>query len=284
MRARVCSETSNAPLNGGPAGTVGKGYDIVYDFGQNGTLDPGDLIDGLDDREAGCYVMRSLQLTGAYPVTETLYTGGTYLAQDLYYPSNIASLGALPVVVMSHGMGHNYQWYDYLGNHLASSGYIFVSHENNPGPGIDAAGLCTLSNLDYFLGHLGTIAGGALNGHVDTHRIALIGHSRGGEGVARAYDQVVDGVYAPSNFTADDIRYISSIAPTAYLDMASSNPHHYNYNVMWGMADWDVSGTPSCGRICETRSRPSNCPVLARYCWVVLRSRSTATELRPPAS
>jgi hypothetical protein len=92
-----------------------------------------------------------------------------------------------------------------------------MSHSNETGPGIETASTTTLTNTDYLLGNLGTIAGGALQGHVDTHRITWIGHSRGAEGVARAYDRLYDGAYTPDHFTKEDIVLISSMAPTDFL-------------------------------------------------------------------
>ena len=93
---------------------TGIGYDVVIDFGQDGNFDEGiDLIDGYDEQEAGFYVMRDMArggivnqaARGPYAVTEINYSGGSFLAQNTYYPSNIASLGALPLVVVSHGNG-----------------------------------------------------------------------------------------------------------------------------------------------------------------------------------
>lgn len=229
---------------------VGTGYDIVYDFGNDGTLDPGDLIDGLQYGEAGFYIMKNLNIAGPYSVTAVNYSGGTWLGQRTYYPSNISSLGQLPLVVISHGNGHQYTWYDYLGNHLASHGFIVMSHQNQTGPGIETASTTTLTNTDYLLGNLGSIAGGALQGHVDSSRIAWVGHSRGGEGVARAYDRIFDGVWNPIQYDLPDIRLVSSIAPTVFLGVASANPHGVNYHLIAGAGDGDVNGGPSCS-LCQ---------------------------------
>lgn len=243
------------PLDGGAAGTVGKGYDIVLDFGANGMLDPGDIIDGLDYNQAGIYAVRNLTLAGNHAVTETIYSGGTWLGEDLYYPTDVASLGQLPLVVISHGNGHDYQWYDYLGQHLASYGYIVMSHQNNTGPGIPTASTTTLTNTDYLLGNLATIAGGALNGHVDDHKITWVGHSRGGEGVAYAYDRIFDGTYTPIEYTPTDIILIRSMGPTVFFAPAAAtgpDPHDRNFELICGSADSDVSQDPSC-TVCESQ-------------------------------
>jgi hypothetical protein len=84
-----------------------------------------------------------------------------------------------------------------------------------------------------------------LDGHVDSHKIIWIGHSRGGEGVARAYDKIVDGTYVPTNFALSDIKLISSMAPTDFLGTNSSTPHGVPYHLWVGMADADVDGCPA---------------------------------------
>ncbi len=237
-------------LSGFAGAGLGVGYDVVIDFDHDGLLSSGDYADGADEAP-GFWVLYPTALPGPYTVVETIYSGGTFLGQDLYYPANIASLGLLPVVIVSHGNGHNYQWYDHIGYHLASYGCIVMSHENNTGPGVENASLTTLSNTEYLLSHLPTIAGGALLGHVDVHHIGLIGHSRGAEGVVRAYDRMVDGLYIPVNFAVNDISFISSIAPTDFLGPAGADPHSVPYSLWTGAADDDVNGCADCD-ICQT--------------------------------
>ena len=120
-------------------------------------------------------------------VTETTYNVGTIFGipasvagQKLYYPTNIATMGKLPLIVISHGNGHNYQWYDHIGYHMASYGFIVMSHGNNTGPSSGLyASLTTCGHTDAFFDLLPTIADGTLVGHVDSHRIIWCGHSAG---------------------------------------------------------------------------------------------------------
>ena len=228
-------------LNGQDDDRIGIGYDIVVDLDQNGELSTGDLIDGYGD-QPGFFVVHDIVQPGLHPVTEATYSLGSFLGQNLFYPSDIASMGQLPLIVVSHGNGHNYQWYDHIGEHMASYGYIVMSHQNNTVPGIQTASTTTLTNTDAFLGNLDTIEGGALEGHVDSNHIVWIGHSRGGEGVCRAYDRIFDGAWNPTNYTIDDIVLISSIAPTDFLGTNSSNPHGANYHLWVGGSDSDVTG------------------------------------------
>ncbi|MCY2960217.1 MAG: hypothetical protein NTY35_08625 [Planctomycetota bacterium] len=237
-------------LSGFVGGGLGRGLDVVIDTDGDGNLSFGDWIDG-GAAEPGLWLLYPTALQGPYLVTEVLYSGGNFLGQDLYYPSNIASLGELPLVVVSHGNGHNYQWYDHIGFHLASYGYVVMSHQNNTVPGVVQASTTTLTNTNYLLGNLTTIAGGALLGHLDRHRIAWIGHSRGGEGVAIAYDRLFDGTYTPTNFSISDIVFVSSIAPTDFQGTNVANPHGVPYHLWTGGADSDVNGCADCN-LCQT--------------------------------
>ena len=233
------------------AGTgLGVGYDVVLDCNLNGELDAGDCIDGLSD-DAGLYAVHDTTAAGPLAVTETIYNGGTWLGQDTYYPTNIASLGRLPLVVISHGNGHDYTWYDHLGFHLASYGCVVMSHQNNTSPGIETASTTTLTNTDYIIGNQATIAGGVLDGHIDSHRIVWIGHSRGAEGITRAYDRIYDGDYTPTNFALDDILLMSSMLPTDFLKTNGSNPHEANYHLWTASGDDDVDGSADCD-LCQT--------------------------------
>jgi len=233
-------------LNGTSGLDLGVGYDVVFDADQDGLLGPGDVIDGYS-QEAGFYVVRDTAIAGPEPVTSLLYNGGTWLQENIFYPTNIASLGPRPLIVVSHGNGHDYRWYDHIGEHMASYGYVVMSHSNNTGPGIETASITTIENTDHFLGNLATIAGGALNGLVDGTQIVWLGHSRGGEGVVRAYDRIFDGENVPVFFSWQDIRLVSSIAPTTFLEKAKVLPHEVPYHLWIGSADSDVAGAPGSG-------------------------------------
>ncbi len=225
---------------------LGQPYDIVFDFGQDGRLDPGDLIDGLDADRAGVYVLGDLTTSGQHAVESFDHSGGSWLGQRVYYPADIASMGELPLIVISHGNGHDYTWYDYLGEHLASWGYVVMAHQNNTGPGIETASTTTVTNTDYLLSNADSIEDGVLYGHLDGTRIVWIGHSRGGEGVVRAYDRILDGDIEPVSFTAEDVVLISSIAPTVFNTVDDSDPHEVPYHLLAGAADGDVTGSVDC--------------------------------------
>ncbi len=133
--------------------------------------------------------------------------------------------GPFPLVLVVHG-NHDMRdfsdpGYDYLGELLASRGYILASvDENFINGGIqqenDARGWFLLKHVELFEG-FNREAGNPFEGLVDMERIALIGHSRGGEAVANAVAfNELD--YYPDDATLEfdfgyDIRGMISIAP-----------------------------------------------------------------------
>ncbi|MCU1350040.1 MAG: hypothetical protein JWO56_3070 [Acidobacteria bacterium] len=249
----------------GAAGTgLGVGYDVVFDCNQNGLLDGNDYIDGRNN-ESGFYIVSDTTAAGPLAVTELTYNlsaavgttfgiPATHLAENVFFPTNISTLGQLPLVVISHGNGHNYQWYDHIGNHLASYGYIVMSHANNTVPGPVTASTTTLAHTDAFIDQVaaGAIPGGAaMTGHLDASKIVWIGHSRGAEGVAIAYDRMFDVTYTPVHYVKGNIKLISSMLPTDFSGTAVANPHNANYHLWTASGDADVNGSASCD-LCQT--------------------------------
>ncbi|MEO0651592.1 MAG: hypothetical protein AAFZ65_13030 [Planctomycetota bacterium] len=228
-------------LTGPSTATFGRGFDIVVDVDGDGLLSAGDLVDGYTSG-AGLFVCQDPSLPGPYDVVETLYSGGNFLGQNLFYPANAAELDQLHLVIVSHGNGHNYQLYDHIGNHLASYGYEVMSHQNNTQPGIFTSSTTTLNNTQYFLANLDTIAGGILDGRIVRDEITWIGHSRGGEGIVRAYDRLVDDLYTSEEFDDEDIALLSSMAPTVFQSAMQSDPHEVDYHLWTGASDSDVNG------------------------------------------
>jgi hypothetical protein len=263
IQSNTFTVTGPFELNADAGLGLGVGYDVVLDCDQDGQLSDGDFVDG-QSNEAGLYAVHDTTAAGPLAVTEELYSldpgvGASFgipavkLAEDLYYPTDIGSMGRLPLIVISRGNGHNYQWYDHIGFHLASYGYIVMSHDNNTEPGVETAATTTLGHTDAFIDQVaaGAIAGGALAGHLDTSRIAWIGHSRGGEGVAIAYDRLFDGTHTPTHFGSRDIKLISSMLPTDFQGTNITDPHDANYHLWTASGDSDVDGSAIC-ELCQT--------------------------------
>ena len=226
---------------------LGHGYDVVLDMNQNGLLDGGDYIDGLS-QPAGLYVIHDTTQPGPLAVTEVEpYSVGAifgipsnYTNEVLYYPTDIATMEPLPLIVVGHGGGHNYQWYDHIGYHMASYGYIVMSHQNCYGPPD-----CTLGHTDAIIELQDVIAGGAIDGKIDSSRIIWIGHSLGGMGVVGAFDALMDGEYTPTHYTPEDIVLISSMLPNAGGGPSEATPHHANFHLWTAAGDTDISGSPA---------------------------------------
>jgi dienelactone hydrolase len=133
--------------------------------------------------------------------------------------------GPFPLVLVVHGNHSMTDFsdpgYDYLGELLASRGYILASvDENFINGGInnenDARGWFLLKHLDLFDG-FNDEEGNPFEGKIDMGNIALIGHSRGGEAVANAtafnrLSRYPDDASVEFDFNYD-IKGVISIAP-----------------------------------------------------------------------
>lgn len=159
----------------------------------------------------------------------------------VWYPEGA---GPFPLVLIAHGnhpmSDYSDPGYAYLGEHLAGQGYIAASVDEN-----------FLNGLMFFDGefkemplrawlllqHLGQwrtwneTAGHPFAGKVDLERVALIGHSRGGEAVAwashlnRREMEPVSNVSAPEDF-GFGIRGVVAIAPSdAYGGPGNRKPN-----------------------------------------------------------
>jgi len=242
---------------------LGVPYDVVLDCNRDGLLNGDDYIDGLG-REAGFYMVHDIAHHGPFTVSASAYNlassvaasfgiPAAFRAELVYYPSSIAKLHSLPLVVISHGNGFTYKSYDYLARHLASWGYVVMVHANDTVPGPSAAAKMTLLHTDAFLYQAlaGAIAQGDLAGHINAKRIAWVGHGRGGEGVVIAYHELYTSGYVPQRYDRKYIRFLDSMAPTDFEWTGGSGtagitqPHDANYHLWAPAGEWDVSGDPA---------------------------------------
>jgi len=235
-----------AELSSDAGAGLGVGYDVVLDCDRNGTFGPGDVIDGGD--APGLF--RTHDTTRAGPLEVAVFDAyvDTFLDQRVFHPAAIDSMGELPLVVVTHGWSYTHTYYDYIGEHLASYGYVVLIHEADVGDGGPSATLTaattTLANTDYLLANLATLGGGVLDGHLDAHRIMLTGHSTGGEAVVRAVTQLREGSFTSKHFGYDDIRLVSSMAPVSWHPRTMVDPGDVPYHMFVAGADDDVSGAP----------------------------------------
>jgi hypothetical protein len=142
--------------------------------------------------------------------------------------------------------------YEYLGEHLASRGFIFASLDENFLNGAmrnenDGRAWMLLKHLQAWRG-FNDSASSPLRGKVDMHNIAIMGHSRGGEAVGHAaafnrLSRYPDDAKVKFDFNFD-IKAVVAIAPVdaQYKPAGQFTPvENLNYLVIHGSHDGDVS-------------------------------------------
>jgi len=169
----------------------------------------------------------------------------------IYLPKDLQNC---PVLFMVHGNHRidepSYLGYEYLGNYLSSNGYVvisvnenyvnFLSNEN------DARAVLLLENIKKIL-ELSRNSYSPLYNRIDPQKIALAGHSRGGETIATAYLFKSLRNY-PNNgsqfFNYNfKIKSLIAIAPTVDQYMPADHSvkiQDVNYLYLHGMNDQDV--------------------------------------------
>jgi hypothetical protein len=171
----------------------------------------------------------------------------------VWYPEGA---GPFPLVLIVHG-NHNMKdfsdpGYGYLGELMASRGYIFASVDENFLNGFmnqenDARGWMLLKHLEAWRG-FNDSASTPFYRKVDLDRVTLIGHSRGGEAVAiaAAFNKLPfypDDATLKFNFNFG-IRSIIAIAPIDGQYEPAQRPtplENVSYLVIHGSHDGDVS-------------------------------------------
>lgn len=171
---------------------------------------------------------------------------------QIWYPEGQTNC---PVFFMVHGNHDSYVpsylGYEYLGEYLASNGYVVVSVDENiingTDEGNDKRAILLLENMKTILG-LSEEGGNQLSGLIDPDRIAIGGHSRGGEMVATAYlFNELDAYPEDGNVAFDyhfNITSIVAIAPVVdqYRPLDYSvRIEDVNYLLIHGSNDQDVS-------------------------------------------
>jgi hypothetical protein len=177
----------------------------------------------------------------------------------LWYPKDAP--GRRPVVLIAHGNhaagDFSEGGYAYLGEHLASRGYVVASIDEdylNGDAFFDYAGAEIGVRAWLLLRHIELFAdwdrspGHPLEGRVDLDRVALIGHSRGGEAAALASMMSTEPSLTPPGLPVIDagrIRSVVGIAPSDGMYRgpgAPVAPKDVDYLVIQGAHDGDLPG------------------------------------------
>jgi len=201
------------------------------------------------------------ELDGWFAPIRTGYWGFDWrklpLNGRVWYPDGE---GKFPLVLIVHGNHSMREFsdpgYAYLGELLASRGYIFVSVDENFLNGDwsdnykkenDARGWVLLEHLKVWRDWNAEV-GNPFYQKVDIDRISIIGHSRGGEAVAIAaafnrLQRYPDDARVKFDY-GFNIRSVVAIAPIdgQYMPAGQSTPlENINYLVLQGAHDADVS-------------------------------------------
>lgn len=220
---------------------------LTVDYGTEDGL-PSDTV------SLSAYMSRSsAEWTGAYADYYLDYSlGAVPLVGRVWYPAGGKDC---PVLFIAHGNHEiavdSYLGYDYLGEYLASFGYVVVSVDHN------ACNLLYNENdgrAVLLLEHIGLLleynaqSGNPLYGVLDPENIAIGGHSRGGEMAATAYlFNGYDRYPENGNIEFDyhyNIRSIVAIAPTVNQYKPADHSvaiEDVNYLLLHGTDDRDVT-------------------------------------------
>ncbi len=179
-----------------------------------------DALDALDSLAAGREIRapRKLALTVWYPAR------GSSRAQTVVYRASLpseppappaaftipgfarreapAAGGHYPVVVISHGYSNDPAMLSWLGENLATKGYVAVAiaHRDPPITDRSKAPAVVLQRPLDVAAVVRRIQGGLLGPLADPSRMALVGYSMGGMGVLAAAGGTIDGSGPPGQF------------------------------------------------------------------------------------
>ena len=171
---------------------------------------------------------------------------------QIWYPEGKTGCTVLFFVHGNHDSSvPSYLGYEYLGQYLASNGYVVVSVDENIinklGAGNDMRAYLLLENMKAIMGEV-AVSGSPLSGLIDPDLIAIGGHSRGGEMVATAYlFNDLDAYPEDGNIKFDyhfNITSIVAVAPVVdqYTPVGRAvEISDVNYLLIHGSNDQDVS-------------------------------------------
>lgn len=181
----------------------------------------------------------------------------------------------------------NHEGYGYIADRLASWGYVVVSINANRGitcgagivgdAGLNLArGRLVLKHLqklsDWNAGREATPVslGVDLTGLIDFSNVALLGHSRGGEGVRAAYNLYLDtGSPWPARIGPVTFRAMFEIAPVDRQTSRILNADGIPWNTLLPMCDGDVSNLAGLGPFDRMLANRSEAPATQKSTFTV---------------
>ena len=260
-------------------------YDVCFDFNANGVWDENeDVLDRIGvverpgaEESGGFTLVEDPIAAGDFPVSTHEYDLGSFsvvvpgaysesgdpktiqLIGRMFYPATSAGVDQpistdfdeYPFLLIAHGRhggaANSYQGYDYLGQHLASRGFVVASvalHQLVSGWRIHHRGVTILEHVErVVLGPTSDPVINAVRTRLDPGRVGLLGHSRGGEGVVAA-QEIHSGLTSPGY----SIRGVASFSPTDGSNWNDSSPSSGPYDpllpylMIYPSRDGDVRG------------------------------------------
>jgi pimeloyl-ACP methyl ester carboxylesterase len=148
--------------------------------------------------------------------------------------------GTFPLIIFSHGNTYSYKSYSYVGKHLAANGFVFLSLESG-NISVDARAARMIQALKHIqFNH----PEGAENGGKIEPNIALMGHSRGGEGAVLAAKRL-----PLEDWNQNHVRAVIALAPSDRSSEEQTGEDLYlaanespAFLVIYGSYDGDVTG------------------------------------------
>lgn len=218
------------------------------------TLDYGSDYDD-DLITEGVDISRLVSKKGLSSNANKMYYGddltNVSVAGRIWYPEGEESCPVLFIVHGNHNFGvPSHLGYDYLGEYLSSNGYVVVSVDENCINELsnenDARAILFLENIKTILEN-NKRKGGPIYNLIDEEKIAVAGHSRGGECVSTAF-LFNDFTSYPDNGNIKldydfGIKSVIAVAPT--VDQYQPANHaveieDVNYLLIHGANDQDV--------------------------------------------
>lgn len=165
--------------------------------------------------------------------------------------------GPFPVILIVHG-NHTMEYfstdgYDYLGEQLASRGFLtisvdedFINYSNVSGIPNDNYTLRAWVLLQHLiqLKQMNQVPDSKLSGKVNLDQVALVGHSRGGQAALMAtdYTNFFDDELLFDALDSIHIQAVATLAPTdKTIDRKKPQLHDVSYFSMQGARDADVN-------------------------------------------
>lgn len=191
-----------------------------------------------EEQETGGPIEEKYARLGEYEVTSKEYDAGKENNKQrhfkIWYP---VEAGEYPLVVMVNGTGIPYQKYEEIFEHLASWGFVVIGNDYEKSWDGKSASL----SLDFALENE------EISNMIDINRIAIGGHSQGGEGTFNAVLEQENGNLYKVIFSLSPTSNTLAVALEWGYNLDTDNPYGYDLSkvtiptlMLAGTGDFDA--------------------------------------------